>query len=215
MLEDNLHLLETAPLPYLLSLPGGEVPEAGAWPVLCFLHGYEEGPPTGARNGLTRHGPLRADASAFARSRFIILAPHLPSRGDIWDRHADDVQTIVRRVQGLYRGIPQQTYLTGFSFGASGVFDLALRSRDFWAALWAVDPTRVPPEDPGRPVWLSSGEISRHSGSAFVQRLGLRPLDGHTPGARIYEDQGQDHVGTATLAYQNDAIYKWLLTNRL
>ena len=33
-------------------------------------------------------------------------------------------------------------YLTGFSYGANDVFDLALAQPDLWAALSAVDPTR-------------------------------------------------------------------------
>jgi hypothetical protein len=97
----------------------------------------------------------------------------------------------------------------------NGVFDLALQQRDVWAALWPVDPTRVPPEDPRRPAWLSSGEISRHSAGSFRRRLHLGPLHDAEPGDRVYEDRGQDHVDTARLAYQDDRIYQWLLSKQL
>jgi hypothetical protein len=91
------------------------------------------------------------------------------------------------------------------------VFDLALAQPGMWAALWAVDPTRVPEHDPGLPVWLSSGEISRRRQAGFTAALGLEPAG---TGDRIYTDQGMDHVGTATLAYQDERIYRWLLERR-
>src|SRR5262249_32271498 len=119
---------------------------------------------------------------------------------------------IVRRVQAHHRADPARTFLTGFSFGGNGVFDLALRYRESWAALWPVDPTRGPPEDLGRPVWFSSGEVSRRRARAFMGRLRLEPLHDAEPTDRVYEDRGQDHVGTARLAYQDDRIYRWLLS---
>ena len=211
----HLHLVESAPLPYLLSLPGTAAPASGAWPLLCFLHGYDEGAPTPIRQALTRHGPLAAANFPRATTEFIVVAPQLPARGDLWYRHGDAVRMIARQVQALHYGDSERTYLTGFSFGGNGVFDLALKQRDFWAALWAVDPTRAPEEDPGRPVWLSSGQVSRRREHAFIQRLQLEPLQNGTPGDRVYLDQGQDHVGTAALAYRDDRIYSWLLARRL
>ncbi|QBQ56100.1 hypothetical protein [Nitrosococcus wardiae] len=121
----------------------------------------------------------------------------------------------MQQVQALNHEAPEQRFLTGFSFGGNGVFDLALEQRNFWAALWAVDPTRVPVEDPGRPVWLSYGEVSRPKKLSFIQCLHLEPLQSETPGERVYVDQGQDHVGTATFAYQDARIYSWLLSNSL
>lgn len=107
---------------------------------------------------------------------------------------------------------PARTFLTGFSFGGNGVFDLALMQPGSWAALWPVDPTRVPPQDPGRPVWFSSGEISRLRAGSFIRRLRLEPIQGAGPGDRVYEDRGADHVGTARLAYRDDRVYRWLLS---
>ena len=207
-------LVEGGPLPFLLSLPPA-APGGAPPPVLCFLHGYDEGAPMEIRRALTRHGPLAATSSPAARSEFIVLAPQLPVRGDAWFRHADAVEEIVREAWRLHGGDPARTYLTGFSFGGNGVFDLALLRREPWAALWPVDPTRVPRGDPGLPVWLSSGEVSRHATRAFVGSLAPEPLDEHRePGDRVHEDQGLDHVGTATRAYGDDRIYRWLLSKR-
>ena len=209
-----LHLIEASPLPCLLSLPGNREAAPEPRPVLCFLHGYDEGPPRALRDGLTRHGPLRPASSALATAEFLVVAPQLPRRGDLWHLQAGAVQELVGEVRKLYHGDPERTYLTGFSYGANGVFDLALGQPGFWAALWPVDPTRIPAADPGRPVWLSSGEISRRAAGGFIRRLRLKTLE-EAPGDRVYLDQGRDHVGTAALAYSDDRIYHWLLARRL
>jgi predicted peptidase len=164
------------------------------------------------REALTLHGPLAPGASGVADS-FIIVAPQLPLRGDFWYKHAGKVRRIVEQVQAQYQGDPERTFLTGFSFGGNGVLDLALVHREFWTALWPVDPTRVPATGPQCPIWFSSGEISRRNAPAFMRRLDLEPLQsGVEPRDRVYEDQNQDHVGTARLAYRNDDIYRWLLS---
>jgi hypothetical protein len=210
----TLHTVAAAPLRYLLSLPSAPAPPTG-WPVLCFLHGYDEAAPLDLKVGVRKHGPLREGSAPGAAEQFVVVAPQLPMAGDLWYRFGGDVQQIVRHVQALHAGDPERTYLTGFSFGGNGVFDLALEQRDFWAALWAVDPTRVPPEDPARPVWLSFGEIARHRKPQFVQRLRLHPAGSEPDGERLYLDLGEDHVGSATSAYRDPSIYRWLLANRL
>jgi predicted peptidase len=202
-------LVEGAPLRYLLSLPAAA---AQPRPVLVFLHGYDEGAPVEIRRALTLYGPLRAGNPAVVAEEFIVVAPQLPVKGDLWRGSADAVREIVRRVQVEHAGDPRRTYLTGFSYGGNGVFDLALAQPGLWAALWSVDPTRVPRRDPGLPVWLSSGAISRRLQAVFNSELRLEPAEAVPLGDRVYTDQGMDHVGTATLAYQDERVYRWLLT---
>lgn len=215
MSEPDPRVVFDAPLPYVLSVPAGAPAEGGVWPVLCFLHGYDEGAPTEIRRGLTMHGPLRPGSAPAAASRFIVVAPQLPQRGDLWHRHADAVVRIVAAARAEHGGDASRTYLTGFSFGGNGVFDLALAQPDAWAALWAVDPTRVPRTDPGRPVWLSFGQVARYGKEAFVRALGLREAGAAPEGDRLFLDEGEDHVGSATRAYRDARIYDWLLSKRL
>ncbi|HEX6177421.1 MAG TPA: hypothetical protein VF057_03625, partial [Thermoanaerobaculia bacterium] len=103
-----------------------------------------------------------------------------------------------------YDGDADRTYLTGFSFGGNGVFDLGAVQRGFWAALWAVDPTRAPRVHPDVPVWISAGQIARSHEQAFRTAL---------PDA-TWVDDGEDHVGSATRAYRDDRVYEWLLARR-
>ena len=210
-MNPELHLVETAPLPYLLSLPDTTAPPH---PLLLFLHGYDEGAPLPLQGALTRHGPLAPTTSPSATREFIVVAPQLPTRGDLWHQYAEAVEEIVQEVQARHPADPERTFLTGFSYGGNGVFDLALQLPDLWVALWPVDPTRVPQRDPEKPVWFSSGEISRRQAPAFMQRLRLEELSvaGTNPGERVYTDEGQDHVGTARRAYGDERVYRWLLS---
>ena len=179
---------------FLLTTPDGRGPH----PLLVFLHGYDEGAPTELRSGVTRHGPLRPGSAAHG---FAVLAPQLPACGDHWALHADEVLALARAVENVDAS---RVYLTGFSFGGNGVFDLALLQPEMWAAAWAVDPTRVPPREPELPLWLSLGNLARRNRDALLRAM---------PHC-MWRDEGLDHVGTATSAYRDAEIYAWLLIQR-
>jgi predicted peptidase len=200
----------SGPLPCLVSVPAGAAPDGG-WPVLCFLHGYDEAAPVPVEEAATRHGPLSAAASPRYAAELIVVAPQLTAAGDRWHRGADAVARIVDDATEEHGGDRRRTYLTGFSFGGNGVLDLALAQPGRWAALWPVDPTRVPRADPGLPVWLSVGAAARRSAVGFARALDLRALDAASSGERVYLDEGLDHVGSATSAYADERIVRWLL----
>jgi predicted peptidase len=214
MSAPELQLIESETLPYLLSVPVG-IPPVHGWPVLCFLHGYDEGAPTPIDEALTVHGPLNPKNPVYIRETFMVLAPQMPARGDRWYRFAEAVHKLVADARRAHGGDPQRTYLTGFSFGGNGVFDLAISHTDFWAALWPVDLTRIPQADPRRPVWLSVGEVTRRATPAFINALGLKPAEASLTEDRLYLDQGQNHVGAARMAYRDERIYEWLLARHL
>ena len=205
-------VIESSPLRYLLSLPASG--HDGPLPLLCFLHGHDEAAPMAIDRALTLHGPLRAESLPRTQDRFIIVAPQLRVAGDHWHRYAEAVRQIVLAVQATHGGDPRRTYLTGFSFGGNGVLDLARAQPELWAALWAVDPTRVPPPGLAQPLWLSIGEVARPRRAGFIHTLGLRDADATASGDRLYTDHGEDHVGSATSAYQDERIYAWLLARR-
>lgn len=200
------------PLRYLLSLPQATPRPGQVFPLLCFLHGYGEAAPRDIRRALTLHGPLRASSCPRARDEFIVVAPQLLIGGDLWNRYADTLRQIVSEVRSEHGGDPRRLYLTGFSFGANGVFDLGAAQPDLWAALWAVDPTRVPAKKLKRPVWLSLGEVSRARKDNSIGTLGLQK---DLAGDFVWQDEGLDHVGTATSAYADERIYDWLLAKSL
>ena len=168
----------------------------------------------GIHAALTLHGPLREGNPPQVSNHFIIVAPQLPAPGgDIWSRYAPTVQQLVKAVQVQYHGDPRRTYLTGCSFGGNGVFDLALVQSNFWAALWAVDLTRVS-GSPECPIWLClrQGHPRTHD---FINDLKLSSAETDLQGNRLYTVSGWDHVDAATSAYRDSRIYDWLLDNHL
>ena len=215
MTSRNLEQIESGPLRYLVSVPAAT---DSAAPMLCFLHGYDEAAPMPIERALTLHGPLADTAARMARERFLVVAPQLPRGGDIWHRAATHVVTIVGEAARRFGGDPDRWFLTGFSFGGNGVFDLAAAQPGRWRALWAVDPTRVPRTALGdTPLWLSIGAAARGLTPRFIRTLGVAPAapehagSGLTPTAgRLYVDEGLDHVGSATSAYADERIYEWL-----
>jgi predicted peptidase len=190
------------------------VPGHASPPLLCFLHGYDEAAPLDICVALTRHGPLRATTPPRCLDPFVIVAPQLPTRGDLWHCYAHVVRQIVLEAAQRYGCDAQRLYLTGFSFGGNGVFDLALAHPDLWAALWPVDPTRVPTQWIALPIWLSIGALARYQARAFIQRLGLEAVDRVPTGDRVCCDEGADHVGAAMRAYSDARVYTWLLSKR-
>ena len=175
-------------------------------PLLCFLHGYGEAAPLPLEKAMRQHGPLNARSASIATSDFVVLAPQLPMAGDVWRRYADDVRALVDEVRARHAVDEARMYLTGFSYGGNGVFDLGLAQPELWAALWAVDPTRVPREALRQPLWLSAGAVARTQKPEFIRALGLGEAD-----SRIWADDGEDHVGSARAAYGGERIYRWLL----
>jgi len=180
-------------------------------PVLCFLHGLCEAAPVEIRQALTRHGPLRHRATCHAIHSFVVVAPQLPSPQDRWRDHVEEVLDIVREVQHSFGGNPRRACLTGFSYGADGVFEVADANPDSWVGLWAVDPTRVPEQAPTQPTWLSLGEMSRTKKGEYEERLRVLSQADNKLSEFACEDRGLDHVGTATAAYGDETVYQWLL----
>jgi poly(3-hydroxybutyrate) depolymerase len=134
-------------------------------PVLCFLHGYDEGAPAPLVEAVTRWGPLSANASPRAHE-FVIVAPQLAQRGDHWARHAEEVWEMAFDAARRFDGDRRALCLTGFSFGGNGVFDLAAARPEAWAALWAVDPTRRPASKPEAPLRIDRNQGEGHTGCA-------------------------------------------------
>jgi predicted peptidase len=184
-------------------------------PLLCFLHGYDEGAPLDIFDALSRHGPFRSLNQSTYKDRFVIVAPQLPVRGDLCNRYADTVGRIVLDEAKRFACDLRRLYLTGFSFGGNGVFDLSFAQTGIWAASWPVDPTRVPTRLITIPIWLSLGEISRLQAPSFIRILGLESAEIATSADKVWSDAGEDHVATATQAYNEERVYRWLLCKQI
>lgn len=126
-------------------------------PVLCFLHGLEEGAATPLVEAVTRHGPLAGGASPRA-DEFLIVAPRLAVPGERWLCHAQEVWEMTFDAARRFDGDRRALCLTGLRSGGEGVFELAAVHPDAWAALWSVNPTAVPPSLPEAPLRIDRDE---------------------------------------------------------
>jgi hypothetical protein len=50
---------------------------------------------------------------------------------------------------------------------------------------------------------------------SFIRTLGLESAEIFRSADRVWSDAGEDHVGTATQAYNDERVYRWLLSNQL
>ena len=187
-------------------------------PLLVFLHGNgEAGPPpdqpANIQDRLTRHGPMSRHAASIAGS-FIIVAPQLPHPGgNVWAARAKAVEALAREAATAYQCDPARTYLTGFSFGGTGVLALGAQADTPWAACWAVDPRYPPTRLLQRPLWLSGGLYAADAGQYTA--LGFTGPEGGAANNSIYQFVDSDHIVCARRSYGDPRPYQWLLQDRM
>ncbi len=226
--------LEGGNLRYRLYLPPafGEQPEK-RWPVLCFLHGAGEAARTGdgkeqGIEKLEEHGSpaWHAAINSPLVQDFIVVCPQRPERGR-WtpSDDLDEVERILAKVYEEFQGDRTRTCLTGFSYGAEGVFEFAAKSQpDRWYALWPVDDAGQKPrsECNVRRIWLHYGNwenINRQTDhqTQTCKNLVLRdaaPFQATlAPGDLRYTDYRKyeyGHSATCAAAYADWRVYAWL-----
>jgi predicted peptidase len=204
----------------VISLPDLHASSSGPWPVLCFLHGDGEAVDymgAGKRYkdcfaALRAHGPLKFEGS-LQTSDFIIVAPQLPGLGgDVWEDYAANLEKILLALQVEFDADLRRTYLSGFSYGANGVFDIGDRQQGRWAALWPVDATRIFRQDSRRPpVWLWYGtdtQVMNDENAMGLLEVGSK--DKCPTGDKLVSRTGKGHVPTAISAYKDSRVYRWL-----
>jgi hypothetical protein len=213
-------LRETYALRCVISLPDRHASCSGPWPVLCFLHGDGEaadytGPGKLHKDcfaALHAHGPLRFGSSPRTND-FIVVAPQLPGRGgDVWKDYAVSVKEILLALNEEFNADLRRTYLSGFSYGANGVFEITDLQEGQWAALWPVDAPRPFRQDSRRPsVWLWYGTDTQpgneETASGFIA---VRPEEKYPMGDKLVSKTGKGHVPTAIQAYKDSRVYRWL-----
>jgi hypothetical protein len=226
-------------LRYLLYLPDTFNDLADKrWPVLCFLHGAGEAAKDQTEKEqpietLMNHGapPWHCEINSPLIRDFIVLSPQLPARRRWGQPDFEKLERILRIIYSNFRGDPDKTYLTGFSYGGKGVFDFALWAEELskqdpsrklsWAALWPVDDAN----DQARlscsvkRIWLHFGMWKTDPQKSTVIKLGLTPVrafrNGYPKSDGLYTDYtefGYGHTTTCAASYADWRVYEWLLS---
>lgn len=151
------------------------VPAAGAArgkaPVVLFLHGSGERGNDNRSQLAVGLGPyVRAHAETFPA---IVVFPQAPAESE-WNQLADVVFAQLDAATREFGGDPDRSYLTGLSMGGYGVWELALRQRDRFAALVPVCGGLLHPRRPSMAVTGLEDEADPYA--AVAQRLREMPV---------------------------------------
>ena len=179
-------------------------------PLILFLHGRGE---CGDNIALVRkHGPPKL-FPAHGLDRFIVLAPQCPT-GQTWNEA--HLEALTRAAIQVYPVEEQRIYATGLSMGGVGIWDLATRCPQLFAAIAPL----CGDGDPGRannlvnprlkPIWLfhsaADAVISVQGSDSLFQ--GLCQVRAEVTYTRY---NSLTHVGTWERAYDSALLYDWFL----
>lgn len=204
--------IETGNYPYQLFLPRGYSADPGArWPLLIFLHGSGE-----RGEDLEKvkvHGPPKI-AERTPDFPFVTVSPLL-GRDQDWD--VARLDRLVDHVTKTLRIDPARVYLTGLSRGGHASWRWAAAEPHRFAAVAPVagrgDPaTACALKD--TPIWAFHGDrddVVVPEGS-FAMARAIRACGGKLSRLTIYPDLGHNSWDPA---YDDPALYLWLLSHRL
>jgi predicted peptidase len=183
---------------------------APARPLVVFLHGKGE---RGADlRLLERHGLPRliAEGRSFP---FLAVSPQCLET-EFWSDAAGLPEFVAAAVD-RHRADPTRVYLTGLSMGGFGVWSLAQRHPERYAAILPVcggGDVRWAPRLKNLPTWVFHGArdtvVPPQRSIDMVEAI---KAAGGTPRITLYPDTAHD---SWTETYANDEIYGWLLAHR-
>lgn len=196
---------------YLFYLPEGYGKDDKPWPLMIFLHGADERGSDLER--VKMHGPSKM-VSQNRNLPFIIASPQCP-KDKWWPNLTVNVIAMIDDITENYNVDRSRIYLTGLSMGGYGTWTIACAYPDRFAAI-------VPICGGGRPfvaanlkdvpVWAFHGEKDdvvplgeSQKMTAAVKRAG------GSAKLTIYPEAGHD---SWTETYNNEELYKWLLSHR-
>ena len=197
---------------YLVSLPAGfdEADNAAAtWPLLLFLHGMGE---RGTDLDKVRRIGLPRLIEQGMTLPFVVLSPLCPD-DEWWNLAA--LEALIEDACTRYRIDRDRVYLTGLSMGGFGVWALAARHPERYAAIMPIcggGATKWATRLRDLPIWAFHGAKDNVVPLTRVQPL----LDeitsaGGSPRLTIYPEAGHD---SWTETYVNNDVYRWLLSHR-
>ena len=195
---------------YLRYLPPGYEDDANKrWPLLLFLHGAGE---RGHDVELVkRHGPPKL-IEAGRDFPFVVVSPQCPT-GKRWNIFA--LEALLDQVVREHRIDADRVYLTGLSMGGFGVWGMALRNPDRYAAIVPIcggGEARYAHALRDLPVWAFHGDQDEIVALQRSQEMidAIRAAGG-SPRFTVYPGVAHD---SWTATYDNPEVYAWLLEQR-
>lgn len=159
------HTSEKAQLDFIFYLPNdyGKDPQR-EWPLIIYLHGASF---RGTTLGLLKEESLLRRLEIENKLPFIVVSPLGDGEYEFWrnDELINSIFTLLAEIQSLYSIDEKRIYLTGNDMGGNGVWEIALRHPQIFAALAPISGYfGWPPEIPENicdlkevPVWAFHG----------------------------------------------------------
>jgi predicted peptidase len=217
--QETGRITQTVVVNYLLYLPKGYRQSAQQqWPLILFLHGQLEwgDDPT----ILTRQGvPKLLDEGEELPA--IVVSPQTPEGKRWWPRTAV-LGAFLDRIEATYAVDLQRVYLTGISMGGYGVWALAMRYPQRFAALVPIaggadyNTDEIPQEICALndvPTWAFHGEMDVNVPyTESVNAVAALRACGGNVRLTLYPDAA--HVESWERAYANDELWAWLFQQK-
>ena len=202
---------------YLLHLPRGYTDFGKPRPLIVFLHGAGE-------VGKDVHVLKKLDVFRYANGAvpmkdfpFIVVSPLTPIRGwnpkgviNFLDRFLEDNRF-------RYRIDPTRIYLTGFSMGGFGTFNVASEYPDRFAAIVPLaggcDPEKAE-KLMTVPTWAFHGDADDVVDYECTKKIIDAMQEHHHPNLHFTTLPGAGH-GIPRLVYIKPELYKWLLQQKI
>jgi len=201
---------------YWLYLPPDYNP-ARRYPLILFLHGIGE---RGSDLSLVTKQGLPKRIEEGLDLPFIVVSPQCPAN-EMWWSFQHTLIALLNEVIPLYGADSRRVYLTGLSMGGFGVWGLAARYPDRFAALAPICGGLPPGLDADyaarqlktTPVWAFHGALDEAVPLATGQTAvdALRAVGGNVQ-FTVYPDLGHD---SWTTTYENQELYEWFLAHSL
>lgn len=182
-------------------------------PLIMFLHGIKK---RGNDLSLLDGYGLIHIAEQNAEFRYIVVAPQCPA-DTYWSENRTYLLEILEEVIREYLVDRKRIFLTGFSMGGHGAFDLAAKTKDIFAAVapiagWykvneAMNLTSIP-------IWAFHGEEDDVVPISASESMIHAIIDqGGNP--RFTRYPGLDHSHVVMFeTYRNPELYTWFENNK-
>ncbi|GAA4430987.1 dienelactone hydrolase family protein [Bremerella cremea] len=207
--EETFDLPGGKQMHFLLYLPKG-YEEQEHWPLVLFLHGAGERGDDLSK--VKKHGPpkLVENGQEFP---FIMIAPQCP-QGTWWI--TEDLVALMDHIVEIHNVDESRVYVTGLSMGGRGTWQVAGAMSDKLAAIAPIcGPSQVEVVEKivNIPTWVFHGAkdpVVKVSQSEEMVKL-LKEKGGN-PKLTIYPEALHD---SWTETYDNEEVFKWLLSHQL
>ncbi len=190
------------------------VPPAGAegQPLLVYLHGtIERGEPLDKLRDYGIPNVIDAAPDAFP---MVAASPQIHDTNGKWS--PERVIAVRDYMLAKYKVDPKRTYLTGFSYGGGGAWRTAVTYPDKFAAVVPIAGYSAPGKACAikeLPVWVFHGDKDANVPLEQSQKMmkAIEECGGKAAKLTVYE--GLAHQDTWKRAYNDPALYTWLLSH--